>query len=236
MSKKKHHKKNQSLFGLGEISQPLSTKGDLKNTAIETTKDALVGALGGGVVGAAIGRASLVIGALITGISHYYKNNLGKVFGIGVMASGGFTKSDSSVSGTDSSSATTDFVEQAKERVMSFGEEFKQKLFLDKLNPKSNTQAAKQSAKKSSSKQVTAKSKTQAATDTESEDESDKQVGEIQHFVYPIQHKTAMSQVNLSDLDEIESGLHQSAAEYQGNNTGTEGLGDTELDPGETNY
>jgi hypothetical protein len=131
MSKKKknnYEKQAQKKSFLGEITAPLETKGDMKNTAIETGKDVLVGVIGGGVAGAAIGRASLAIGALITGIGHYTKNRLASIFGIGMMASGGLPQPQG-VSGTEDK----DMLEGVKERVLLFRDSFKQKLFLDKL-------------------------------------------------------------------------------------------------------
>lgn len=140
MSKKKknnYEKQAQKKSLLGEIATPLETKGDMKNTAIETGKDVLVGVIGGGVAGAAIGRASLAIGALIAGIGHYTKNRLTSIFGIGMMASGGLPQ-PSGVSGTEDKG----MLEGVKERVLLFRDSFKQKLFLDKLkNLKKDKQA-----------------------------------------------------------------------------------------------
>jgi len=237
----KGKKKKSGIHGLGDLATPLNAEHDIKNTAIETTKDVLVGALGGGVVGAAFGRASLGIGLVITALSHYYKNSLGKVFGVGMMASGGFQKS-SSVNGTDDKKA--DLIEEAKERVMSFSEDFKRKLYLDKLVPAKKDTASKKTTKQAGSKT----SSTKEQEPNEEESKTEKSAGNRQHFVYPNKasagEASEKSQTNadqhldMSDLEETENGLHRSAAEHLQNSESenTAGLGDTELDPEERNY
>ena len=110
------------------ISKGLETKGNVKNTVLETGKDLLVGVIGGGLIGAAIGKASLGIGALVTGVGHYSDNKLATIFGVGMMASNGFQKGKA-VSGLDG-------LDGVKERVMAYKETFSEKLFLDKIIPK----------------------------------------------------------------------------------------------------
>ncbi len=110
------------------ISKGLETKGNAKNTVLETGKDLLVGVIGGGLIGAAIGKASLGIGALVTGVGHYSDNKLATIFGVGMMASNGFQKGKA-VSGLDG-------IDGVKERVMAYKETFSEKLFLDKIIPK----------------------------------------------------------------------------------------------------
>jgi hypothetical protein len=130
MDKKKNHYERQAQKKslLGSITKDLDTKGDVKNSAIETLKDLVVGVIGGGVVGAALGRASLAVGAVVTGIGHYAKSRLASIFGVGMMASGGFQKQEA-VSGTES----TGVLDGVKERVQGFKESLSQKLFLDKI-------------------------------------------------------------------------------------------------------
>ena len=107
------------------MSKSLETKGNVKNTLLETGKDLVVGVIGGGLIGAAIGKASLGVGALVTGAGHYANNNMATIFGIGMMAANGFQRGKS-VSGLDG-------LDGVKERVQAYKETFSEKLFIDKL-------------------------------------------------------------------------------------------------------
>lgn len=107
------------------MSKPLETRGNVKNTMLETGKDLVVGVIGGGLIGAAIGKASLGVGALVTGAGHYANNKMATIFGIGMMASNGFQKGKS-VSGLDG-------LDGVKERIQAYKETFSEKLFIDKL-------------------------------------------------------------------------------------------------------
>ncbi|MGC4036075.1 MAG: hypothetical protein QM764_08940 [Chitinophagaceae bacterium] len=130
MSKKKNRYKQQAKkkHFLSGINQGLPTKGNTKNSLIETGKDILIGVLGGGLIGAAIGRPSLLIGIVTTGAGHYTGNKLIEVLGIGMMAANGFQKS-SSVSGLEG-------LEGIKERLKAYKESFSEKLYLDKIMKK----------------------------------------------------------------------------------------------------
>jgi hypothetical protein len=116
-------KKAQKASILGSM-QGLPTKGNVKNTLLETGKDLLVGVIGGGLAGAAIGKPSLLIGLGITGTGHYFDNRLATMFGIGMMASNGFQ--NKSVNGLEG-------IEGIKERLSAYKESFSEKLFIDKL-------------------------------------------------------------------------------------------------------
>jgi hypothetical protein len=105
----------------------LPDTGDPKQAAIDTGKDLLIGAIGGGLAGAILGRSSLLVGIAVTGISHYLKLKAGTSFGIGMMASGGY-QTISSVNGTPQNG-----FDGVKERMQVFKEDLKQKLFLDKI-------------------------------------------------------------------------------------------------------
>lgn len=179
--------KKKSL--LGEITKDLETKGDVKNSAIETVKDLVVGVLGGGVVGAAIGKASLVIGAVVTGIGHYTKSRLTSIFGIGLMASNGFQKSGDQVNGPDDKEK--DMLEGVKDRVMTFKENFQQKLFLDKI----------------------LKSKKQ---DEPKNEETTNGMGEVQYFVYPGSKELegATEKDDLTALEQFEKQVAESGANF----------------------
>ncbi len=232
MNKKNSYEKAAKKKGLlGEITQDLETKHDLKNSAIETGKDLVVGVLGGGVVGALIGKASLLIGAAVTGIGHYYKSRMASLFGVGMMAANGFEKpSSGAVSGTDGKAS---LVDEAKERVMTFKDSFSKKLYLDKL------QSKKTDTKTETTKADTTKNLAPAKEETTGEEKTTetKPVGEVQYFIHP-----SGRNIDLSKLDTIENSLHSSAAKFQQQQTqqgeeGTEGLGTSEqLDPEEKNY
>jgi hypothetical protein len=119
---KKQAKKKHFLSG---INQSLKTKGNLQNTALETGKDILVGVIGGGVIGAVIGKPSLLVGLVTTGAGHYTGSKLVQVLGIGMMASHAFNKT-TSVSGLEG-------LDGVKERVLAFRASLSDKLFLDKV-------------------------------------------------------------------------------------------------------
>src|SRR5437762_11592738 len=97
MSKKKNRyaKKAKKKHFLSGMNGELPTKGNPKNTVLETGKDVLVGVLGGGLIGAAIGKPSLIVGIATTGVGHFTGNKLVQILGIGMMAASGFNKSTS---------------------------------------------------------------------------------------------------------------------------------------------
>lgn len=107
---------------------PSASKGDLKKTAIETGRDVLIGAIGGGLAGAVVGRSSFLVGIAVTGVGHYMGSNSAAAFGVGMMASGGYQAVSGAMSGAES-----DGIEGVKERMLAFKDEFKRKLFLDKI-------------------------------------------------------------------------------------------------------
>lgn len=113
------------MQGLGSN---LQTEGSVKNTALETGKAVLVGVLGGGLLGAAIGKPSFLVGVLTTGVGHYSGNKLTQMLGLGMMAANGFQKT-TAVSGIEG-------LDGIKERVQAFKESFSEKLYLDKLKQK----------------------------------------------------------------------------------------------------
>lgn len=128
---KKDARKKNILKGMNE---ELPTKGNVKNTVLETGKDLLVAVLGGGLIGSAIGRPSLIIGLVTTGAGHYTENRLLKLLGIGMMAANGFQKSKAvnGLSGLDG----------VKERLMAYKENFSEKLYLDKIIKQKSAAAA----------------------------------------------------------------------------------------------
>ena len=135
MSKKKNRyqkKANQKHF-LSGLNEGLPTKGNAKNTMLETGKDILIGVLGGGLIGAVVGKPALIVGIVTTGVGHYTGNKLVQILGIGMMAANGFQKS-SSVSGLSGLAGV-------KERLQAYKESMSEKFFLDKIMKKKGAAA-----------------------------------------------------------------------------------------------
>ncbi|MBI4945311.1 MAG: hypothetical protein HY840_02785 [Bacteroidetes bacterium] len=211
MSKNSYERAAQKKSLLGEITKDLETKGDLKNTAIETLKDVVIGVVAGGVAGSAIGRASLLIGAAVTGLGHYYKSRLASIFGVGMMAANGFQQTDTQMKGTPKD-GLEGALEGAKERVMNFKDTFGQKLFLDKV----------------------LKSKEQ-----KKEEESTKGVGDVQYFTYPENKELGegKEQLDLTALDKLEKQVAESGASFSQKGTGNLPANEMgEIDPSEQNF
>lgn len=126
-----NHKKNRytqkahKTAIIGSFQSKLETKGNIKNSLLETGKDLLIGVLGGGIVGAAIGKPSLLIGLGVTGLGHYTDNRLATLLGVGLMASNGFQ--------TKSTVAGLDGMDGIKDRLQAYKDSFAQKLYLDKV-------------------------------------------------------------------------------------------------------
>ncbi|MBI3502307.1 MAG: hypothetical protein HY063_10985 [Bacteroidetes bacterium] len=213
MKKNSYEKAAEKESLLGNITRDLETKGDLKNTAIETLKDVVIGVVAGGVAGSAIGRASLLIGAAVTGLGHYYKSRLASVFGIGMMAANGYQQTNEQMKGVEKEEGLEGMIEGAKDRVMNFKDTFKEKLFLDKV----------------------LKSK-----EEKKNDESTKGVGDVQYFTYPENKELGEGkELDLTALDKIEKQVADAgaAALQKQNSTGeisNEEVGD--IDPSEKNF
>jgi hypothetical protein len=125
---KKQAKKKGFLSGMNES---LNTQGNLKNTSLETGKDILIGVIGGGLIGAAIGKPSLIVGIATTGVGHYTGNKLVQILGLGMMAGGSF-KAGQNVSGLEG-------LDGVKERLQAFKASLTDKLFLDMLKKKAGS-------------------------------------------------------------------------------------------------
>jgi hypothetical protein len=132
MSRKRnrYHKKARKKGFLSVRGDRLSTKGNIKNSSLETGKDILIGVIGGGLVGAAIGKPSLIIGIAATGIGHYTGNKLVQILGLGMMAGG--TVKTATVSGLGG-------MDGIKERLQVFKASLSDKFYLDKLKKKGGT-------------------------------------------------------------------------------------------------
>ncbi len=112
---------------ISNIENGLPTKGHIKNSLLETGKDILICVVGGGLVGAAIGKPSLLIGLGVTGVGHYMDNRLATLFGVGLMAANGF-QSSKSVNGLDGMD-----LESIKGRMQAYKDNFAEKLYIDKF-------------------------------------------------------------------------------------------------------
>jgi hypothetical protein len=131
-SRKKQYAKKAKRKGFMQgFGSQLDTKGNVKNTALETGKDILVGVLGGGLIGAAIGKPSLIVGIVTTGVGHYSGNKLTQLLGLGIMAANGLQK-NTTVSGLEG-------MDGVKERVQAFKQGFTDRLYLDKLKNKTSS-------------------------------------------------------------------------------------------------
>ncbi len=143
MAKQKKGGKNKfaqkaKQAGFIDFHQRLQTKDNIKNSALETGKDLLIGVIGGGVAGAAIGKPSLLVGIGLTGAGHFTDNHLLKLFGIGLMAANGFQRSKSvnGLEGLDKQAILN--------RIQAYKDNFSEKLFIDKLTGRrsANTESA----------------------------------------------------------------------------------------------
>ena len=123
--KNQYKQKARKKGFLSGMNEELPTKGNVKNTMLETGKDLLVAVLGGGLIGSAIGRPSLAIGIVATGTGHYTQSRMLTLLGIGMMAANGFQKGKG-VNGLEG-------LDGVKERLMAYKENFSEKLYLDKI-------------------------------------------------------------------------------------------------------
>lgn len=128
MAKKNSYEKKAEQNHFRAVTAHLDTKGSVKNTLIETGKDLLVGVIGGGLIGSAIGKPSLAIGLGVAGVGHYSGSRLVSLLGIGMMAANGFQ--------TKTVSGPQDTMDGIKDRMLAFKDSFSQKLYLDKIMKK----------------------------------------------------------------------------------------------------
>ncbi len=125
-TKKNRYAKKAAKQGIMEqLNEGLDTKSNVKNTLLETGTYLLISVVGGGLIGAMIGKPAFVAGLAVTGIGHFTGNRLAALTGLGMMASNGLAGSKS-VSGLEG-------VDGIKERVMAFKEDLLEKTYLNKL-------------------------------------------------------------------------------------------------------
>ncbi|MFL5763568.1 MAG: hypothetical protein ACJ77K_06455 [Bacteroidia bacterium] len=133
----------------------VETKSDFKKTAAYTGRDILFGGLAGSLAGAIVGRSSFLVGIAVTGAGHYFGSPSAAMFGVGMMASGGYQSVSASMNGVE-----RDGVDGIKDRFVNFKDNLKRQLFLDKIISK----------------------KTEDKTD---EEQSTNGVGSVQYFKHP---------------------------------------------------
>lgn len=170
------------LSGFDSIAETtLATKGQFAASAGEMAKDLLIGAGGGAVVAALVGgRISLPLG-IATSLAGYMTGSRSlTALGLGTMSFGAGKLAYEGVSGTA--------VSGLKDRFKALADDFKYRLFLDK---------------------VLKSRKTETQTQTTSG------VGEVRYFVYPQDEQKALAAVDTSALDELERQIAASAQQYQ---------------------
>lgn len=121
--------RQKALMGT-DAASAAETKHDFKKTAIYTGRDILFGAIGGSLAGAVVGRSSLLVGIAVTGAGHFFGSPSAAMFGVGMMASGGYQTVSAAMNGVEKEG-----VEGIKERFGNFKENLKKQLFLDKIIP-----------------------------------------------------------------------------------------------------
>lgn len=206
MAKKKNSyvkkaQKKQTLQGVATER----AKGNFKSAAMVTGRDILAGAIGGSLAGAVIGRPSFIVGVAVTGIGHYMGSSGAAAFGVGMMASGGYQVVAGAMNGTKKEG-----LEGVKERMTAFKEEFKRKLFLDKI--------------------IKSKKK----------EEGTNGMGDVQYFTYPNGKELEGAEDHLDTLDRIERQVAESAKMFDGKQSVSGGMNDEfemdVLDTSERNF
>ena len=152
-SKNSYHKAalKKTLSGTGDGS----TGEKVKDAATELGKDIVVGVIGGGVAGAALGRLSFLVGAAVSGVGHFAKSRIASALGLGMMASGTYQ----AVSGMNGK--PTEGLDGVKERLLALKDDMKKRIFLDKV--------------------LKAKEKKDEKTD----ENGTNGLGQVQYFLYP---------------------------------------------------
>jgi hypothetical protein len=107
------------------LQQRLETKGNLKNSGIEFFKLSAAALVGAGI-GSAVGRPSILVSIPTIIAGKYYDSDLVTAAGIGMMTGG--TLSKNGLNGTEANG-----LEGAKERVKAFGQDLKERLYLNKI-------------------------------------------------------------------------------------------------------
>ncbi|MDP3146029.1 MAG: hypothetical protein Q8T03_13390 [Bacteroidota bacterium] len=194
MKKKNSYEKKAQKKQLLEGVAAEHAKGDFKKTAMETGRDILIGAVGGGLAGAVLGRSSFLVGVAVTGVGHYMGSSGAAAFGVGMMASGGYQAVAGAMNGPEKEG-----FEGVKERMSAFKDEFKRKLFLDKI--------------------IKSKKK-----EEEKSEEGTNGMGEVQYFTYPNAKELEGTQDHLKTLEQIEKQVEESAKKFEAKQSVSGGL------------
>ncbi len=107
------------------LQQRLETKGNLKNSGIEFFKLSAAALVGAGI-GSAIGKPSILVSIPTIIAGKYYDSDAITAAGLGMMTGG--TLSKNGLNGTEVSS-----LDGAKERVKAFGQDLKERLYINKI-------------------------------------------------------------------------------------------------------
>ncbi|MBI3518064.1 MAG: hypothetical protein HY062_01735 [Bacteroidetes bacterium] len=175
--------RQKTLMGTKD-SAAVETKHDFKKTAAYTGRDILFGGIAGSLAGAVVGRSSLLVGIAITGAGHYFGSPSAAVFGVGMMASGGYQTVSAAMNGTEKEG-----IEGIKERFSNFKDNLKRQLFLDKIMKK----------KKAKEK-------------TEEEEEGTNGMGNVQYFKHP--GGEDVSGLDFTEANRIEQQIEESGKKF----------------------
>lgn len=192
--------RQKTLTGTGHAHE-VDTKGDFKKTAAYTGRDILFGAIGGSLAGAVVGRSSLLVGIAVTGAGHYFGSPSAAMFGVGMMASGGYQTVSAAMNGTEKEG-----IEGIKERFGNFKENLKRQLFLDKIVSKKKEK------------------------DKSDDDESTNGVGEVQYFKHPSSEEVNGKELDFSEANRIEQQIEQSGKQFAQMHGMTDDFSGTEED------
>ena len=150
----KQARKRSFLNGASDKTLPMKQR--VGKTA-GSTAILLVSGLGGGFIGAATGRWSLLIGGLMAGTGQFTGTPALTAFGLG-MATSNIVSGGTTINGPEGEKKG---LEKMKDRMKNYGQSLKEKLFLDKL---------------------TSKKKDTTSTETTTTTNG---VGEVKYFNYP---------------------------------------------------
>ena len=179
------------------------TKHDFKKTAAYTGRDILFGGIAGSLAGAVVGRSALLVGVAITGAGHYFGSPSAAMFGVGMMASGGYQTVSAAMNGTEKEG-----IEGIKERFGNFKENLKRQLFLDKIMTKKK-----------------AKEKTE-------DEEGTNGMGNVQYFKHPGSEEVNGKELDFTEANRIEQQIEESGKKFaqmngmDGDFSGTDGTED----------
>jgi hypothetical protein len=167
------------------LSGTASVRPGVKDTALITGRDILLGGIGGSLAGAIVGRSSFIVGMAVTGMGHYMGSGGASAFGIGMMASGGYQSMSSGMDGLEKKG-----IEGVKERMMAYKDEFKRKLFLDKI--------------------------IRSKKNADSTSDNINGMGEVQYFTYPnAKELQGTGDLDMSALERIEQQVAASAKSFE---------------------